>query len=113
MLKDLSEKGVGKNTAGPPFYRLLWRFGFDVTPPPFASFWSITLQMGVFFGVAWGIVMWFWIWRQSLPLVFAILVSAVAGFCFGLAMAAYHRRRFGKLGLPRWEDYPAVDFMSD
>ena len=108
MLKDLGEKGIKKYTAAPPLYRLLWRLGFDVAPPLFASFWLITLQMGVFFAVGWGVVMWFWVWQgQGLPPIFAIIASAGAGVCFGLAMAAYYRWRWRKLGLPRWEDYPA------
>jgi len=49
MLNDLAQRGVKKYTAAPPLYRALWRLGVDPKPPLFASFWSNTLILGVFF----------------------------------------------------------------
>jgi uncharacterized protein DUF6404 len=111
MLNDLAQRGIGRYTAAPPFYRLMWRLGLDVTPPPFASFTSTALVMGSFFAVAWGAVMWLMVWR-TLPLTFTIMVAAIAGACFGLAMAAYHRWRMKPLGLPPWQDYPGPGAAS-
>lgn len=107
MLNDLAQKGVGKYTAAPPVYRALWRLGFDVAPPPFAAFWSNALLMGGFFAVAWGVFMWLAVWQGPLS-ARIILMPAVAGTSFGIAMATYHRWRWRKLRLPRWEDYPAL-----
>jgi membrane associated rhomboid family serine protease len=108
MINDLSLKGLGPYTSAPPLYRLLWRLGFDVPPPPFASFMSNALVMGIMFGIVWGLLMWFILWQGEFPVVGAIFTAVVAGVCFGLAMAAYYRWRVSKLGLPRWEDYPAA-----
>jgi hypothetical protein len=47
MLNDLAQRGVRKYTAAPPLYRVLWRLGFDIAPPPFATFWSNALLMGM------------------------------------------------------------------
>ena len=105
MLNDLAQRGVGKYTAAPPLYRVLWRLGFDVTPPPFAAFWSNVLIPGVVFAVGWGVLMWLMMWRDR-PLIFTIIASVSAGASFGFFMAAYYRWRGRKLRLPRWEDYP-------
>jgi hypothetical protein len=106
MINDLSLKGLSPYTSAPPLYRLLWRLGFDIPPPPFASFASNALMMGITFAVVWGLLMWFVLWRGEFSTIAAIVTSVVAGVCFGLAMAAYYRWRVSKLGLPRWEDYP-------
>jgi hypothetical protein len=107
MLNDLAQKGIGRYTAAPPLHRLLWRLGFDVAPPPFATFWSNALLMGVSFAVAWAVIMWLAVWRD-LPLISALIVSGVTGAFVGLSTAAYYRWRWRKLGLPHWGDYPAA-----
>jgi hypothetical protein len=107
LLNDLGQRGIGKYTVAPPLYRLLWRLGVKVAPPHFAGFWPLTAFMGTFFGLAWGAFMWLLLWRaQEMPVTIAIGTAAVAGLCFGLAMACYYRWRWRKLALPRWQDYP-------
>src|SRR4051812_10526784 len=59
LLEDLKQRGISEYTTAPPFYRLLWRMGLETPPPHFASFGSIALTLGVFFGVGWGLLMWF------------------------------------------------------
>lgn len=109
MVNDLSQRGIGRYTIAPPLYRLLWRFGIKVAPPHFAGFWSLTVLMGTFFGLAWGVFMWLLVWRaQDMPAAITIGAAAVAGLCFGLAMACYHRWRRQKLALPPWQDYPGA-----
>ncbi len=108
LLKELGQKGISQYTTAPPLYRLLWRLGIKVKPPFFVSFWFLAVTMGGYFGVFWGIFMWFVFWQQRLPVSVALESAVFAGVLFGLSMAAYYRWRAGKLGLPRWEDYPAA-----
>jgi len=109
LVKDLGQKGISAHTVAPPAYRFLWRLGIEARPPHFASFWSLAVTMGVFFGFLWGIGMWFAFWQdQDMPVFIALAGSALAGVLFGLIMAAYYRSRARKLMLPRWEDYPAT-----
>jgi hypothetical protein len=107
LVDDLAKRGVGKYTAAPPLYRLLWRLGIEIPPPHFAGFWPLAIVMGVFFGVSWGLLMWFFLWRDdNMPLAIAIAASLLAGALFGVTMAAYYRWRAKKLALPPWDDYP-------
>ena len=107
LLKDLTQRGARQYTIAPPLYRVLWRLGIEATPPHFARFWSLALTMGAFFAIAWGIVMWLLFWRGgNTPVAVDVGVSIVAGFLFGVAIAAYYRKSAGRLALPRWEDYP-------
>jgi hypothetical protein len=109
LLNDLAQRGVGKYSAAPPIYRLLWRMGYQVPPPHFAGFWPLALIMGAFFAVLWGLLMWVFFWRgESMPIAIAIVSSLITGLLFGVAMAAYFRWSAKRLGLPRWEDYPAA-----
>jgi len=107
LLEDLKQRGISEYTTAPPFYRLLWRMGIETPPPHFASFGSIALMMGMFFGVGWGLVMWFLVWRaDDVPIAIVVIMSVVAGALFGVIMAAYFRWRARKLALPPWQDYP-------
>lgn len=109
LLKDLGQKRIGQYTIAPPIYRLLWRLGVEVKPPHFASFWSLVAPLGMAFGVFWGVIMWFFIWRQSTPVSVAVGTAVLAGLLFGIIMALYYRGRARKLGLPKWADYPPRD----
>jgi hypothetical protein len=106
FINDMKGRGIGAYTAAPAAFRMLWRLGVEVPPPHFASFWMLTLFMGVFFGVFWGLIMWAFVWRD-MPIALVLISAGLGGLLFGLAMAAYYRWHAGKLGLPRWEDYPA------
>lgn len=106
LLDDLARKGIGRYTVAPPIYRLLWRLGIEVKPPLFASFLSLVAITGVGYGVLLGLFMWFFVWQSS-PLSDVAGTAALAGVLFGLFMGLYYRWRARKLGLSRWEDYPA------
>jgi len=107
LLDDFSRRGIGRYTAAPPIYRLLWWLGLEVPPPHFAGFWPLALSMGLFFAVTWGLLMWLLLWRsEDMPIAVGIVTSLLAGLAFGLIMAAYYRWRASKLALPRWDDYP-------
>jgi len=107
LLRDLGQKGVSQYTVAPPAYRLLWLLGVEVRPPHFASFWSLAVPMGLFFGFFWGICMWFIMWSDRIPGTVALAAAASAGILFGVTLAGYYRWRSRRLALPRWEDYPA------
>jgi len=100
MQARMAELGIAPSTAAPPLWKLLWRMGVEVPPPLFMGFWSVALLMGGFFGVGWGILMWFMMWsRQGMAGWVALVAAVVAGVLFGLAMAAYFRHLARKHGL--------------
>ena len=76
------------------------------SPPfPFIPFWKNFIGFGLFFGIAWGLIMWFVSWKDMgmFPLV-AVISSSIGGIFFGFWMAAFHwwRKRTNKL--PDWEE---------
>jgi uncharacterized protein DUF6404 len=71
--------------------------GIETPPPHFASFGSIALMMGLFFGVGWGLVMWFLVWRaDEVPI--AIVICPWSPACSSVPSR--------QLALPSWQDYP-------
>jgi|SRR5215210_2188925 len=110
LIVELGQQGVSPYASAPPLFRLLWRLGLNVPPPFFLGFLPLTLLTGTFFGVLWGVVMWFWVWQgEGLAASLAVPTSVFAGLLFGLGMAWLVRREAARLGLPTsWEDYPEV-----
>src|SRR5437867_12529072 len=108
LIADFRERGIKKALAAPLPYRLLWKLGFHVTPPHFATFAANALPMAIFYGVLWGILMWLLFWRRErdFPIPAAIIASACFGLVMGVGLAISYRRKARKLSLPRWEDYP-------
>jgi hypothetical protein len=107
-LAMLAATGMWRSNYAPPLYRLLWRLGIKVPPPHFASFRSNFAFPGICFGVLWGLLMWLMFWsNQGVPIQRAIILSAVAGVFFGLAMAAFYRHGARKHALPKWQDISA------
>jgi uncharacterized membrane protein (UPF0136 family) len=93
-------------TAAPPAWRLLWRLGFEVPPPMFASFSSIALVSGLFFGTFWGLLMWLMEWSDhGFSLRAAVIAASFTGTLFGLAMATYFHHVRRKHGLSPWSTY--------
>ena len=108
-LKLLKESGIRESNYCPPLLRLLWRFGFQVPPPHFASFASVAAFAGVFFAVAWGTIVWFVMWRSAAtPPMVAVFGAAAAGTLFGLSMGAYYAYGRKKHGLPAWSSLKAT-----
>lgn len=98
---ELSEQGVGRYASAPPIYRLAWRLGFRIRPPHYQSFASLTLGSAAWFGLTWGLVMWFMDWQyKQMPVAAALVASAAAGLFFGLMMAAIYRWKAHRLHLP-------------
>jgi hypothetical protein len=106
MYDEFPKKGISKSSYAPPFYRLLWKFGFKAVPPIFYSFKKIWITQGSFFTVGWGILMYFFSWRNENMSLFAMIISACfAGLLFGLIMATFIRRQSKKYNLPSWIEY--------
>lgn len=105
-LKLLEKTGIMRSNYAPPYLRLLWRMGFDVPPPHFAKFWQNALFSGCFYAIAWGTLMYFFVWSKTAMSVTAMLNSAgIAGILFGLALASYYAHGKRKHGLPSWQEF--------
>jgi len=104
-LARLAATGMWRSNYAPPLYRLLWRLGIKVPPPHFASFsWNFAFS-GIGVGLVWGLLMWLMTWsHQGMSIQKAIILSAIAGLFFGLAMAAFYRHGARKHALPKWHD---------
>lgn len=106
-LEILASTGIWRSNYAPPIYRLLWRLGVEAPPPHFAGFWRNVLTGGGFFGLAYGILMWFLRWSsQGLRVGNAVLWAVSTGLAFGLAMATYYAYGRRRHGLPRWSELP-------
>ncbi|WP_282277886.1 DUF6404 family protein [Stenotrophomonas sp. PS02297] len=102
----LDGKGLPRGTSAPLLYRLLWKLGFRVPPPPMAGFASTALLTGAFFGPVWGLAMWLMMWRRSqMPVGMVLLAMVLAGVLFGLAMGLHGRRNARRRGIPLWRDF--------
>lgn len=111
---DLLEKtGIMHSNYAPPYLRLCWRLGLDVSPPHFAPFWKNALYSGLFYALGWGILMYFFIWHKLNMLPGTMLGSALsAGFFFGLALASYYAYGKRKHSLPSWQDFVTDDVVK-
>jgi Family of unknown function (DUF6404) len=108
-LKMLEATGMWRSNYAPPLFQIMWRMGADVPPPHFVGFAAITLLMGGFFGVLWGLFMWFVLWSGSgASIGLAVFASSFAGLAFGLCMAAYYSYGRRKHKLPRWNELNAA-----
>lgn len=106
MYRHMDAIGIGRSTAAPPLWRLLWRVGMDVPPPLFLSFRAAALIMGSTFGLGWLCLVWLLPWqRQELRLDVVLASSLLAGAWFGVVMAAYMRWLARRHALPLWSAY--------
>ena len=104
-LQILAASGMKRGNYAPPLYRLLWRAGIPIPPPPFAGFAVNLLFFGSWFGLFYGLAMWFLIWQhQAMSVSGAIIGAGSAGALFGLIMAAYWVYKARKHKLPAWSE---------
>ena len=101
----LDASKIWPSNYAPPLLRMLWRFGVEAIPPHFRSFRSNVMFFALYFGPAWGAMMWLGMWRGDgrTSVSTAVVSSVIAGLLFGLAMAAYFRHGCKKHALPAWE----------
>lgn len=101
----MESKNMWKSSYAPPLIRGLWKLGLKIPPLPFMPFWQTTLITGIFFGPAWGLIMWFFSWEHmEMSLSGAIFASFMAGILFGILMAAFHKWRKKSNKLPEWNE---------
>lgn len=106
-LARLAATGIMKSNYAPPLFRILWKMGVYLRPPHFANFISNFLLTGTWFGFAWGMFMWLFVWSGAGKSSFAAAATAlVGGVLFGLCMAAYYRYGARKYKLPEWSQIP-------
>ena len=103
-VQQMADAGVGKSTAFPPYWRLLWRIGIQVPPPIFLGFLPLALILGGSFGVLFSGVTWllqdFGVLHQ--PVTSPPLFALLAGIPYGLAMAYYYRSLAKQHSLGSW-----------
>ena len=109
-LELLASTGMWRSNYAPPLHRLLWKLGAKAPPPHFLSFTAKFVSAGIWFGVAWGLLMWFMAWsRQGMSPYAAVAVALFAGVLFGLCMAGYYRYGARKHRVPLWRDFHPPD----
>lgn len=103
----LADRGVRRDTAAPPWYRLYWRLGLPVPPPHFQSVVGAALVHAAFLwpliaatGVTTLVVT---TGGPGSPVVYVGL--GLVGLLNGLILGFQYRLRARRLGLPRWRDF--------
>jgi Family of unknown function (DUF6404) len=105
-LELLSSTGIWRSNYAPPLLRFLWRLGVKVPPPHFVSFAGNFAFTGSYFGIIWGLAMWFVSWsHQGMPLERAFQTAIPADLIFGFLMASLYRHRARKHRIPLWRDF--------
>ena len=101
---EMRARGFLAVNCEPPWFRLLLRLGVTHRPPHYRRFWSLTLDMGLFFAVLWGAFSWSE-WRaEGMAPRDAILTSTAIGLAFGVTMAIWYGLSARRHKLSRWED---------
>ena len=96
--------GIWFSNAVPPYVRILRKFGQRPIPPHYAPMRQTLLAQFLYFTVAWGILMWFFVWQGNASVGSAMVGAVLAGVIFALGMAAYlsFSRKSNKL--TKWDD---------
>jgi len=106
----LEATGIWRNSYAPPLWRFLWRVGVRVPPPHFVGSTANFLFTGSFFGIAWGLFMWFTFWsRLGTSPAFGVGLAIFTGSLFGLCMAGYYSYGARKHRIPLWRDFRPTD----
>ena len=84
---ELRKSRIWKFNYEPPLLIILEKFGLKTRPPHYQSFLYNFLSNGVYFGVAWGILMYIFLWRHlDYRWETAVAASSLAGILFGFFM---------------------------
>src|SRR6478735_2812770 len=79
-VKELEAAKIWKSNYNPPIISLLRRLGFKVPFPHYNSFLSNALSTGIYFGCAWGLFMYFFMWKtQNISPALMSLTAISAG----------------------------------
>ncbi|MBE8715943.1 DUF6404 family protein [Cellvibrio polysaccharolyticus] len=90
--KELEIAKIWKSNYNPPFVKLIHKLGFKVPPPHYNSFLTNALSTGIYFGLVWGLLMYFLVWKeQGMPIALISLATLFAGTFFGVGMASYYK----------------------
>ncbi|MDF3416286.1 hypothetical protein HKX54_17585 [Sulfitobacter sp. M57] len=104
-LAELQATDMWDTNYNPPLLRVQRRLGWSARPPHYAPFWRIWSGYALWFGLVWGVAMWFIIWRgQGFSPASAAGAAALAGIIFGGLMAGYFARARHRYKLSRWEE---------
>lgn len=103
-IEIMARKGMWRSNYAPPCHVFLWKMGIHVPPPPFSHFWTNFFSFAAIYTPFWGAVMWFIFWKsQGESAIYALVTAGIAGFVFGIVMAAFQRWRKKANDLPEWE----------
>lgn len=106
-LKLLAATGLSRLNYEPPLVRMLWRMGFDIPPPHFATFSQAAWLSGVSFAGLWGLLMWVMVGQPNgLAMPWGIGIAGFVGLLFGVAMASYYAWGRRRHKLPDWQSLP-------
>jgi hypothetical protein len=104
-IQRLTEAGIAQAEGQPPLWRLFWRLGLNIPPRLFAGYWCVVLAEGLPFGLAWGLLMGFALWRDQMsPILIALPSALFASWLYGTATALAMAHRRSGLGLPTWRE---------
>ena len=102
--KELNETKIWKSNYNPPIFVLLRKLGLNIRPLHYNTFVGNFLFASIWFGVVWGLLMWFTTWQpQNMPIQIALISSLSAGLLFGFFMAIYYKRSAKKNNLSNWQ----------
>jgi hypothetical protein len=96
----LETTGIARYNYAPPPHRLLWSAGIPVPPPHLASVAFNCLFFSIWFGIAWGTFIWYFLLSPAGgPVMFAVITAFLMGGTFGFGVALYYRHTADKYDL--------------
>ena len=102
---EMLAAGLKPSHTNPLLFKLLARLGMNVRPPHYKPFAANVLIYGWFFGLSWGIAMYWLIWRgQGMPVPVASGIALLAGLLFGILMSTFTLWQRRSKSLSRWQD---------
>ena len=102
-----SQKKLSSSFANPPIDRIVRRLGFELEPVIFWPFKRTVIVLGTYFSLAWGLFMYFILWRNQagMSVKICLIASISAGVLWAVSMALTYSYKRRKLGLTTWRDF--------